>query len=69
MASLEKVILDKNLSVLSKSSDGRLLTLLITVHCLAKNELKNSAGLACSDHVVICSLLKLEQSVDVLVAG
>ena len=36
MSSLEKVILDKNVSVLSKSSDGRLLPLLITVHCLAK---------------------------------
>ena len=43
MSSLEKVIFDKNLSVLSKSSDGRLLTLLIIVHYLAKNELNNSA--------------------------
>ena len=39
MSSLEKVILDKNLSVLSKRSDNRLLLLLITVHCLAKNDL------------------------------
>ena len=29
----------------------------------------NSAELACSDHVVVCSLLKPEHSVDVLVAG
>ena len=43
MSLLEKVILDKNSSVLGKSSDGRPLSLLITVHCLAKNELNNSA--------------------------
>lgn len=33
--------LDKNLSVLSKSLDKRLLPLLIRVYCLAKNELGN----------------------------
>ena len=43
MPLVEKVILDKNLSVLSKSSDGRLLPSLITLYCLAKNELNNSA--------------------------
>ena len=36
MPSLEKVILYKNLSVLSKNSDGILLQLLITMHCLEK---------------------------------
>ena len=40
MSSLEKIILDKNLSVLSKISDGRLLPL-ITVEFLAKSELNN----------------------------
>ena len=29
----------------------------------------NSAELACSDHVMVCSLLKVEHSADVLVAG
>ena len=40
MSLLEKIILDKNLSVLSKISDGRLLPL-ITVEFLAKSELNN----------------------------
>ena len=43
ISSLEKVTLHKNLSILSKSPDDRLLPLLITVHYLAKNELNNSA--------------------------
>ena len=43
MSLLEKVILDKNVPVISKSSDGRLLPLLITMHCLAKSELNNLA--------------------------
>ena len=43
MLSLEKDITIKKLYVLSKSSDCRLMPLLITVHCLAKNELNNSA--------------------------
>ena len=40
MLSLEKIILDKTLSVLSKISDGGLLPL-ITVEFLAKSELNN----------------------------
>ena len=37
MSLLEKVILNKNLCVLSNSSGSRLLPLLITVYCLPKN--------------------------------
>ena len=36
MSLLEKIVLDKNISILSKSSDGRLLLLFITVHCMTK---------------------------------
>ena len=43
MSSLEKVMLDKSLSVLSKSSNSRLLPVLITLHCLANSELHNTA--------------------------
>ena len=43
MISLEKAILNKNVSVLRKNPDGRLILLLVKVHCLAKNELNNSA--------------------------
>ena len=43
MSLLEKVILDKNVSILSKTSDGRLMPLSIAVLSLAKYELNNSA--------------------------
>lgn len=38
---VEKVTLDKNISILSKSSDDGLLPLLITMHALAKHELNS----------------------------